>query len=71
MYVKSHLTSVEYAHPENIVMYSAGNGGQNICRVFSETAALRRSSTPSVESHTYSRPFSSEIVHVCIIVFTT
>ena len=48
--VKSYLTSGASVHPENTVTYSAGNGCQNICGVFSETALLLRSSTPSVES---------------------
>ena len=43
--VKSHLTSGASVHPENIVTYSVGNGGQNICGVFPETAPLQRSST--------------------------
>ena len=43
--VKSHLTSEASVPPENTVMYSAGNGGQNICGVFSETTLLQRSST--------------------------
>ena len=55
--VKSHLTSGASVRPENAVTYSAGNEGQNICGVFSETAPLQRSSTPSVDGHTYSRPF--------------
>ena len=54
--VKSHLTSEASVRPENTVMYSADNGGG----VFSETAPLQRSSTPSVESHTYGRLFSCE-----------
>ena len=52
--VWSHLTSGVSVHPEHTVMYSAGNGGQNICGVFSKTAPLQRSSTPFVESHMYS-----------------
>ena len=36
--VKSHLT---FVHPENTVAYLAGNGGQNICGVFFETAPLK------------------------------
>ena len=56
--VKSHLTSGASVHPENTVVYSVGNGGPKICVVFSETAPLQRSSTPSVEDHTYSQPFS-------------
>ena len=55
--VKSHLTSGASVRPENAVTYSAGNEGQKICGVFSETAPLQRSSTPSVDGHTYSRPF--------------
>ena len=46
--VKSHLTYGASVRPENAVMYSAGNEGQKICGVFSETAPLQRSSTPSV-----------------------
>ena len=39
--VKSHLTNGASVRPENTVMYSAaaGNGGQKICEVFSETAS--------------------------------
>ena len=36
--VKSNLTSGASVRPENTVTYSAGNGGQNICGVFFETA---------------------------------
>ena len=46
--VKSHLTYGASVRPENAVTYSAGNEGQNICGVFSETAPLQRSSTPSI-----------------------
>ena len=46
--VKSHLTYGASVRPENAVTYSAGNEGQNICGVFSETDALQRSSTPSI-----------------------
>ena len=45
--VKSHLTYGASVRPENAVTYSAGNEGQNVCGVFSETAPLQRSSTPS------------------------
>ena len=48
MSVKSHLTYGAPVRPENAVTYSAGNEGQNICGVFSETAPLQRSSTPSI-----------------------
>ena len=43
--VKSNLTSGASVRPENTVMYSAGNGGQKLCGVFSETALFQRSST--------------------------
>ena len=46
--VKSHLTYGASVRPEHAVTYSAGNEGQNICGVFSETAPLQRSSTPSI-----------------------
>ena len=39
--VKSHLTSGASVRPENTVTYSAGNGGPNICGVFSETASFK------------------------------
>ena len=70
--VKSHLTSGASVRPENAVTYSAGNEGQNSCGVFSETAPLQRSSTPSVDGHTYSRPFFlRKAARMRIIVFTT
>ena len=40
--VKSHLTSGASVCPENTVTYSAGNGGQKIGDVFSETTPLLR-----------------------------
>ena len=46
--VQSHLTYGASVRPENAVTYSAGNEGQKVCGVFSETDALQRSSTPSV-----------------------
>ena len=52
---KSHLTSGASVRPENTVTYSAGNGGQNICGVFSETAPFQRSSTALL---TYGPPFA-------------
>ena len=39
--VKSHLTSGASVRPENTVRYPAGNGGQNICGVFFETAPFK------------------------------
>ena len=61
--VKSHLTSGASVPPENTVMYSGGNGRRKICGFFSETAPLRISSTPSVESYTFGRPFPAESAH--------
>ena len=46
--VKSHLTSGASDHRENAVTYSAGNKGQKMCGVFSTTAPLPRSSSPSL-----------------------
>ena len=46
--VKSHLTYGASVRPENAVTYSADNEGQKNCGVFSETAPLQRSSTPSI-----------------------
>ena len=39
--VKAHLTSEASVHPENTVMYSAGNRGKKICEVFFETAPFK------------------------------
>ena len=68
--VKSHLTYGASVRPENAVTYSAGSEGQKICGVFSETAPLQRSSTPSVVRLMRSRPLrkmrmrmSSPVVH--------
>ena len=70
--VKSHLTYGASVRPENAVTYSAGNEGQTFCGVFSETALLQRSSTPSVDGHTYSRPFFlRKAARMRIIVFST
>ena len=46
--VKSHLTSGASVHRENTATYLAGNEGQKICGVFSETPPLPRSSDPSL-----------------------
>ena len=46
--VKSNLTSEALVCRENAAMYSASNKGQFICGIFSETAPLLRSSTPSL-----------------------
>ena len=39
--VKPNLTPGASVHPENTVTYSAGNGGQKICGIFSETASFK------------------------------
>ena len=44
----SHLILEASVRPEKAVTYSAGNEGQKICGVFSETASLQRSSPPSL-----------------------
>ena len=59
--VKSHLTSGASVRPENAVTYSAGDEGQKICGVFSETAPLPRSSTPSVV-----RPCVQSAIFPCV-----
>ena len=38
---ESHLTSGAFVRPENTVTYLAGNGGQNICGDFFETAPFK------------------------------
>ena len=55
--VKSHLTSEVSVGPEITVTYSAGNGGQKICGVFSETAPLQRSSTATLNAYVWSTIF--------------
>ena len=57
--VSQHLTSGASVRLENAVTYSTGDEGQKICGVFSETAPLQRSSTPSVVRLMRSRPFLS------------
>ena len=63
MSVKSHLTYGASVRPENAVTYSAGNEGQKICGVFSETAPLQRSSTPSVV-----RPCVQSAIFPCVFL---
>ena len=50
--VKSHHTSGASVCRENAAKYSAGEEGQRICGVFSETAPLQRLSIPPLASHT-------------------
>ena len=61
--VKSHLTYGASVRPENAVTYSAGNEGQKVCGVFSETAPLQRSSTPSVV-----RPCVQSAIFPCVFL---
>ena len=63
MSVNRHLTSGASVRPENAVTYSAGNEGQKICGVFSETAPLQRSSTPSVV-----RPCVQSAIFPCVFL---
>ena len=63
--VKSHLTYGASVRPENAVTYSAGNEGKKICGVFSETAPLQRSSTPSVV-----RPCVQSAIFPCVFSCT-
>ena len=46
--VKSYLASGASVRPENAVMYSVGNAGQNICGVFSETALFQSYGTSCI-----------------------
>ena len=57
--VKSHFTSGASVNPESTIMYSLCNGS---LKVFSETALLRRCSTPFVENHTIGH-FPAESAH--------
>ena len=59
--LKSHLTYGASVRPENAVTYSAGNEGQKLCGVFSETAPLQRSSTASVV-----RPCVQSAIFPCV-----
>ena len=63
--VKSHLTYGASVRPKHAVTYSAGNEGQKICGVFSETAPLQRSSTPSVV-----RPCVQSAIFPCVFSCT-
>ena len=47
--VKSHLTSGVSIRPENTVMYSAGNGGQNIFGVLFKTVQELWRETQAIE----------------------
>ena len=68
--VKSHLTSGASVRPKNLVTYSAGNGGQNICGVFSETAPLQRSSTPPLKAIRIVGHFPAESAHAYLTTCT-
>ena len=68
--VKSHLTSGASVRPEIPVTYSAGNGGQKVCGVFSETARLQRSSTPPLKVIRTVDHFPAESAHAYLITRT-
>ena len=64
--VKSHLTYGESVRLENSVTYSAGNEGQKICGIFSETAPSQRSSNPPLTAIRTVGHFSCEM-HACAL----
>ena len=68
--VKSHLTYGASVRPENAVTYSAGNEGQNLCGVFSETAPLQRYGTCSLYRYPCSRPFLLRGKRACAYLTT-
>ena len=68
--VKSHLTSGASVRPENAVTYSAGDEGQKICGVFSETAPLQRYGTCSLYRYPCSRPFLLRGKRACAYLTT-
>ena len=51
--VKSHLTYGASVRPENAVMYSAGNEGQNICGDLPETTAFKSYATKHEQKSQY------------------
>ena len=61
--VNRHLTSGASVRLENDTTYSADNEGQKNCGVFSETAPLQRSSTPSAV-----RPCVQSAIFPCVIL---
>ena len=62
--VKSHLTSGAFVRRENSATCSAGNEGQNICGVFSETPPFPRWSDPSLgRPYILSAIFPSDNTH--------
>ena len=67
--VKSHLTSGASVRPENAVTYSAGNEGQKICGVFSETAPLQRSGTSCIVWLCAVGHFPAESAHAHCSIF--
>ena len=68
--VKSHLTYGASVRPENAVTYSAGNEGQKICGVFSETAPLQRYGTCCAVRYPCSRPFLLRGKRACAYLTT-
>ena len=56
--VNQHLTSGASVRLENDITYSAGNEGEKICGVFSETAPLQRSSTSCIVRRSWVSSFA-------------
>ena len=65
--VKSHVTSGASVCRENAATHSAGNEGQKICGVLSETVPLQRSSTPSHDGHISGQPFFLQETRMSIV----
>ena len=65
LFVKSHLTSGASVGPENAATHSAGNEGQKICGVFSETASFQSYGTSCIVRLQCSRPFSLGGTRAC------
>ena len=65
VFVKSHLTSGASALREDAATHSAGNEGQNICCVFSETASFQSYGTSCIVGLPCSRPFCLGGIRAC------
>ena len=63
--LKSHLTLAGCLHLENAATYSAGDEGQNICGVFSETVSFQSYDTSCIVRLPCSRPFSLVGIRAC------
>ena len=65
--VKSHLTLEASLHPENDVMYSVGDKGQNICGVSLKLLHCSDRVLLPLDGHTYGRPFFLRITCMRIV----